>query len=204
MQSSIARLGLILSTSAALAGCGGEAVAGGQRDVDVHATGDGPGGASPSRMPAGPRWSLSSGSAVQGTITLIAAPRLVSGSVPVAVTPTAPSAQVLASGGDTVLIARDKVPPVSYATARVVFRDVQANVTGGLSIGGVPLTGLVEVDIAPGDSVVVERTVSIPAGDEPIDLLVDLNAAVWLAAASVGTRLVPALVFRNAVQIQVR
>lgn len=194
------RTALALVLALAAAGCGGEAVAGGQRDVTVDATGDGA-GASPERR-VDPRTSRSAAAAVQGTVDFAARVRLNGGTVvPVG---SLASVRVRADGGDTARVVAGRVPGSAYATVRLVFYDVTAQVTGGLLVGGTPLTGQVEVEIAPGDSLVVERTIVAGAGGGDIRLLVDLNSAVWLAAANPTTRVVAATVFRNAVQVESR
>lgn len=195
-----ARWGLTGLLLLAVPACGGEAVAGGQRDVDVKATGDGP-GAAPARVPGGALPSSAAAAAVQGTVTFTSDVRLVDGGTATVGRGTA--VVVRADGGDTARIVRGPVPAGGYASVRLVFREVDANVTGGLVIGGVAFTGSAEVDIAPGDSLVVERAVAVPLGDADVELLVDLNAATWLAATNPATRRVAAAVFAAAVQVRV-
>lgn len=190
---------LALVLALGLAGCGGEAVAGGQRDVTVDATGDDSGASPERRRAASPQRAVA---AVQGTVRFDARVRLNGGTV-VPVGGLA-SVELRADGGDTVRVVEGSVPGSAYATARVVFYDVQAEVGGGLVIGGSPFTGHVEVDIAPGDSLVVERTVAVGAGGGDIRLLVDLNSAVWLATANPATRLVSRSAFQGAVRIETR
>jgi hypothetical protein len=187
---------LLLGASA----CGGEAVAGGERDVDVDATGDGSSAAA-ARAPAGIRASTSLATAVQGTVQFVSAVRLMNGSgaVPVG---GAPSVEVRADGADTVDVTQGRVPETAYTSARIVFRQVSANVTAGLVIGGTTLTGNVVVDIPAGDSVVVQRTISVPTGSSDVHLLIDLNAATWLATANPLTRRVSAAAFQSAVQVE--
>jgi hypothetical protein len=194
-----ARWGLAGLLLMSVPACGGEAVAGGQRDVDVQATGDAPGG-SPTRLSDGPARSAAAAAMVQGTITLTSDVRLVDGGT--VTVGRGSGVQLRADGGDTVRVTTGRVPDGAYSSVRLVFRDVDASVTGGLVIGGVSLTGSIEVEIAPGDSVVVERAVAIGAGDDDIRLLVDLNAATWLSAANPVTRRVPAAAFAAAVQVR--
>ena len=194
-----ARWGLMGLLLMAVPACGGEAVAGGQRDVDVDATGDGP-GASPARIVDGPRTSTAAAAAVQGTITFTSDVRLAgNGTVTVG---RGTGVQVNADGSNTAHVTSGSVSAGGYSSVRLVFRDVDANVTGGLVVGGVAITGNVEVEIAPGDSIVVERGISVAAGEGDIDLLVDLNASTWLAATNPVTRRVPAAAFAAAVRVQ--
>jgi hypothetical protein len=192
-------LGVLLVMGAAA--CGGEAVAGGARDAEVDATGDAAPG-SPARLPDGPRASVALAAPVQGTVQFVSGVRLVSGGQAVAVGGS-PTVQVSANGSDTVRVVQGRVAAVSYAAVRVVVREVSANVTGGLLIGGVSVTGTFNVDIAPGDSVVVERAVAIPASGD-VRLVVDLNSATWLATANPVTRRVTAAALQSAVHVTTR
>jgi hypothetical protein len=101
-----------------------------------------------------------------------------------------------------VLVVSGRVDDVDYPVARVVFTRVTANVTGGLVIGGVGLTGQVDVGIAPGDSVVVEMPVDLGDPDDDATLLIDLDASAWLFTVNPVTRLVSATAFRNAVKLR--
>jgi hypothetical protein len=191
-------LGLALLGTAA---CGGEAVAGGARDAQVDATGDAAPG-SPARLPGGARASVALVAPVQGSLQVVSGVRLTSGGQ-AAVVGGSPAVQLSASGSDTVRVVQGRVAATSYGAVRLVFRQVSANVTGGLVIGGVSVTGDFGVDIPAGDSVVVERAVAIPASGD-VRLLVDLNAATWLAAANPVTRRVSAAAFQSAVHVTTR
>lgn len=206
------RGGSIMALALALvaAGCGKELVAGGYRDVDAVATGDGTPQSS-GRPSTGAVhavvplvWSRTALAAAQpqGTISFDARMSLVSqdGEV-VPLTRTGTAAQVRIEGTDTALVATGRVQAVSYTRARVVFTRVTANVTGGLSVGGISLTGIVNVGIAPGDSVVVEAPIAMAASGKQT-LVVDLDASDWLVASVGGV--VPPSVFRSAVDLRVR
>jgi hypothetical protein len=190
------------------AGCGKEVVVGGQKDVDTYATGDGTpeGGASPSLAPAlslapgGPLTSHIAGRA-QGTVSFRAKVALVGaagGRADVFRTPA--SALVRIDGHDTTFVAGGRVREDSYVGVRVTFTEVMANVTGGLVIGGVNVTGA--VNVAVGDSVVVERQVALGGNDDDVRLLVDLDASAWLSATSPLNRIVPAAAFQNAEKVR--
>lgn len=195
----------LLAGMTMLSGCGRELVGGGARDVDARATGDGTAGGSPSLAPSravapggGPVFQTNG---VSGTITFDARVSLVRGSTATPLNGTATST-VSANGHDTVLVVSGRVDEVEYPVARVVFTRVTANVTGGLVIGGVGLTGQVDVGIAPGDSVVVEMPVDLGDPDDDATLLIDLDASAWLFAANPVTRIVSATAFRNAVKLR--
>ena len=192
----------------ALGGCGKDFVAGGARDVEVHATGDATpeGSASAARMslaPAdGPR-SLSA-AAAQGTIAFDARVSLASANRAEAVNRTPASTSVRIDGRDTVRLTTGEVPLGSYDRVRIVFTRVEADVTSGLVIGGVTFTGRATVSIAPGDSIVVERPVSLGGQNDDVRLLVDLDASAWLTSTNFVTRLVPAAAFQGAVKVRTR
>jgi hypothetical protein len=112
------------------------------------------------------------------------------------------TATVRIDGADTVRIASGDVPAARYTAARVTFTRVQANVTGGLVLGGVGATGLFTVSILPGDSIVVERPVDLGGPEADARLLVDLDASAWLGTANPATRLIAAATFRDAVKVR--
>jgi hypothetical protein len=198
----------IAALAGVLAACSGEVVGGGQKPVETRAVGDG-GTASSSSVAGtapdrGARYSTSFASAAAaGTVDFDARVTLVDEShgQERAVIGTA-TAQVGIAQHDSVLVAREQVAAVPYVRARVAFTRVHANVTGGLVIGGVNLTGAVDVPIAQYDSVVVERDVAMTDRTRPYVLVVDLNAGAWLPAASTATRLVPDSVFASAVRLR--
>ncbi|HYJ77998.1 MAG TPA: hypothetical protein VEW03_00150, partial [Longimicrobiaceae bacterium] len=175
-----------------VAGCGKEVVVGGQKEVDAHATGDGTPEGSPARLDAsrtlvfadGPSATHIAGRA-QGTVSFDARVSLVAGGSAQVNGPA--SATVRIDGHDSVRVARGRVTAAGYTAVRVVFTRVTTNVTGGLVIGGVGLTGQVDVFIAPGDSIVVERAVSLGGEEEDVRVLVDLDASAWLSAANPAT-----------------
>lgn len=188
------------------AGCNGELVGGGVRDVDAVATGDGSStGGSASAAPA---LSLSPGgtaafqtSGVSGTVSFTARVELVRDGSAVSLNPSPASASVRTDGGDTVRVAGRSVQG-RYGVARVTFTSVTANVSAGLRIGGVALTGRVDVGIPAGQGVVVEMPVDLGDADDDATLLIDLDASAWLSAADPATRIVPAAAFRSAVRLR--
>jgi len=207
MHTKHALLALLLLSGAA--GCGKEVLVGGQKDVETRATGDGtPEGGSPSRAaayalapPGGPATTHIAGRA-QGTITFDATVELVStaGAAEDAGGPA--SATVRIDGHDSVFVARGSVPKDQYATVRVTFTRVRADVASGLVIGGINVTGQVNVLIAPGAAIVVERQVDLGGPDEDVDLLIDLDASAWLGATDPFTKIVAAAAFQSAVKVR--
>ena len=201
--------GLVLLLLLGTAGCGKELVVGGQKEVETHATGDGTpeGAASASRAPAlalapagGPLATHIAGRA-QGTVTFDATVEVIA--APGGAQPAGGSAGevVRLDGHDTTLVARVRVPEGSYTAVRVTFTRVTANVTSGLVIGGINLTGQVNV-AAPAGGIVVERPVSLGGPEEDVRVLIDLDASAWLLAATPATRVVAATAFQNAVKIR--
>jgi len=99
----------------------------------------------------------------------------------------------------------NQVSAGSYSHVRVVFHRVEALVTGGLVVEGVPITGEVGVELGSGGTLTVERDVDVEVvADGSLELLVDLNASVWLPAASLVTRTVAGAVFQGAVHVRER
>lgn len=192
----------------ALGGCGKDFVAGGARDVEVHATGD----ATPQGSPSAARMSLApadgprslSAAAAQGTITFDARVSLLSSNRVEEVNRAPASTSVRIEGRDTVRLTGGEVRQGSYDRVRIVFTRVEADVASGLVICGVSITGRVAVAIAPADSIVVERPVSLGDEDDDVRLLVDLDASAWLASTNVVTRIVPAAAFQSAVKVRTR
>jgi hypothetical protein len=197
-----------LLLSVGLAGCAKEVVVGGEKHVDTRATGDGTpeGGASGSRAAAyelAPSLAAAVAGRAQGTITFDAKVSLVSSGGAVVPLSSAPvTAAVRIDGSDTVAVASGDVPAARYTAVRVAFTRVQANVTSGLVIGGASVTGLIDVSITAGDSVVVARAVDLGPPEADVRLLIDLDASAWLSAANPVTRIVAAATFRDAVKVR--
>ena len=112
-------------------------------------------------------------------------------------------AAVDASGhGATQIFAGTRVAEGTYDRLRVAFRDVTADVTGGV---GAAITGEVNVDLADGDSVVIEREMSaVTTSGFTTQIVLNLNSGTWLALADPATRLVDPADFASAVEVSVR
>lgn len=192
-------------------GCGKEIVAGGQKPVDAKAVGDGsPASGMQSEgvyhavVPIAPSGSAFAGAAAQpqGTIAFDARVSLVTeGGAVVPLNRDAATGTVRIEATDTAVVADTRVEAVTYTRARVTFTRVNANVSGGLVIGGISVTGQVRVGIAPGDSVVVEAPIRM-TGSARQTLVIDLDASEWLRQSVGGV--VSASAFRGAVDLRVK
>lgn len=112
------------------------------------------------------------------------------------------SGTVSASGhGDPLAFVSSRVNTESYDRVRIIFQEVEANLTAGSGL----LTGNVSVDMDSDGQVVVEREVSISASTAATtQLLINLNADAWLSQASTATRTVGEAAFQAAVQVAVQ
>lgn len=108
-----------------------------------------------------------------------------------------------ASGhGSAVAFASSRVRAGSYNRVRVVFQDVDANVSGGVQIGSGLLTGSVSVNLESDGEVVVEREINVAASSGATSqVVINLNADAWLGQANATTRTVSEASFRNAVMV---
>jgi hypothetical protein len=103
------------------------------------------------------------------------------------------------------VIATTAVSARRYDRVRIEFDRVEADLTGGVQVGGSLLTGVVRVDVGSGDRVVIEREVTIEArAGATTNLEIDLNASAWLNRASAGARTVTAADFSSAVLVRAR
>jgi hypothetical protein len=198
-----ARHALALLLVMAAPGCGKELVVGGQKHVDARGTGDGTPEGSASMAPAFDRAPTAGPSLAavkaQGTITFDAKVELLRDDGQAVGLGSAQTAAVKIDGSDTVTVVSGDVAAARYTAVRVTFTSVQANVTGGLVVGGVSLTGV--VNVAPGN-VVVERAVDLGSPSASVRLLIDLDASAWLSAANPATRVVASSIFQSAVKIR--
>lgn len=112
-------------------------------------------------------------------------------------------AVVDASGqAGAVVLATSHVEAGTYTHVRVVFEQVNANLSGSLQISTGLLSGSVNVDTQGDGSVTVERTIAanVNAGATS-HLLINLNSDVWLNQASATTHTVSETAFASAVQV---
>lgn len=193
-----------------LSACGQELPAGGQTEGEVSAViTDDPAGASASRSAEGdgPRLSRSArgaGAIPQGTVVVEGAVAIVDETGRVSpLAPPGARAEVRIAAGDVDTLALDSALVGRYTRARITFTRVQANVTSGLVIGaGTSPAGTITVDLP--QPLVVERVVDLRVqADRPHELVIDLNAADWLVAAS-PLGVVPGATFAEKVRVRVR
>lgn len=100
------------------------------------------------------------------------------------------------------VVSDTRVQSNSFTRVRVEFERVDADVDGGVTIGGSLLTGSVKVDFGGESKIVVERSVSFTASSSASSqVLVNLNADAWLNRASATTRTVSRADFASAVMV---
>lgn len=192
----------------ALAACSGEVVGGGQRDVDTYATADG-GSPSPSirsaLVPNGDGTFRGQLLTAQGTVVFDARFSLVAaaGGATRLTEETETVTVPLPGGGDSVRVSREAVPDLRYSAVRLEFSRVQATVTGGLTLGGAPFTGTVDVDLGTAPLTVDVPVTIDEGGEDDVTLVVDLDASSWLATADPVTRRVTAAAFSSAIDARV-
>ena len=94
----------------------------------------------------------------------------------------------------------------SYSRVRIVFHRVEAQVTAGLVIGGVTVTGTVRVDLGADGQHSVEKDIALKVeADASADVLVDMNSDVWLLTAQGATlRTVTEAALEAAVRVRAR
>ena len=206
---------MLLASVLAYGGCG-NVTAGGVGEADVYMTGDSgepPASApEPSRAvgpaegatPPSPAVVILAG--LEGDLDVTAALFLRSdGGELVPLTAAGPVSSTLDLAGSLEpRVALASVPAGTYDALTVRFTDVTADVTGGLEINGLPIMGLVEVDIG-GASLDVTKPLALVIDDgESVQLLVDLNADLWVPLLDLVTHLVAAGDFAAAVTVGLR
>lgn len=202
----IASLGaLLLLTS----GCGKELVGGGQNEGEVRTLVTSEEGNSRSLASEGPHFTYAdegSGGAAdaEGTISFDAQVTLIADDgAEVRVTSGTVPGTFRIENADSAEIGRQDVRVKTYARARVEFTRVSANVTGGIVIGGVPLLGEVRVQIGAGERVTVEAPIQLIVRQSGLhELVIDLNAHIWLATANPVTGAISSSTFRSAVEVR--
>ncbi|HEU0054012.1 MAG TPA: hypothetical protein VFQ39_12590 [Longimicrobium sp.] len=105
--------------------------------------------------------------------------------------------------GSSQIFAGSRVEAGTYDRVRMVFDEVNADITASVTVGGASLTG--NVSVATGDSLVVERTIQAQASAGfTTQLLLNLNADAWLSRVNLATRTVSAADFASAIGVEVR
>lgn len=206
----IARGVLLAGVSLALVGCEGSVTGpGGEDDAtfQARAIGDGDGAATWSAAEgwSGTQTARDGGGDAQGTVSFEARlyVRTDAGKWIEVTSESAQGATVDASGrAASEVFASGRVDAGSYNRVRVVFERVEADVTGGITIGTGLLTGRIEVELGGSGEAVVERNVDVAVeSGSSATLLVDLNSDAWLGHASSQTRTVSRADFESAVRV---
>lgn len=100
-------------------------------------------------------------------------------------------------------IGTQMVGATTYTGLRIVFTEIEAEVDAGLIIGGVPVTGPIDVEIE--GVLTIDRPIEVEIADgERVELLIDLNADSWLQAVDPVTLTVDAQVFADLVSVRRR
>lgn len=198
----------VLIASVLLTACGRDVVVGGYRgDVRTMATSDDTEGPSAARAPVEPANASASPVAgrAQGTIELTASAALLDeAGREVPLTEGLATGRFRIEGADSVRLGERSVPAGRYGRVRLRFARVAAEVSGGVVVGGVNLTGPITVGI-PGAPLVVEAPVDLVVEPgAPRTLVLDLNADAWLPSADPLTRVVPPASFTAALRVRVR
>jgi hypothetical protein len=186
-----------------LAACESATASDGSGDARMQMAAAGDDGGAMTRSPDGGRYSVST---AQGTVSFQARAyvqtsagawvELTDGAyeqVNVAASSAASAARVFAT---------ENVQATSYTRVRLVFREVDADVQGGIQIGTNLLTGSVTVSAGSDGEIVVERAISVNAqAGATTHLLLDLNSNLWLSQASTESRSVAEAAFAGAVSV---
>jgi len=97
-----------------------------------------------------------------------------------------------------------ELPAAAYTDLRIVFLQIEVEVDAGLVIGGVPVTGPIDIELES-DSLVVTKPIGLSIDDEEsVEILIDLNAASWLQAVDPNTSTVDASVFAELIAVVIR
>lgn len=203
---------LVLLSSLALVGCG-NVTAGGVSETDVYMSGDGGGQPAPTIQPSravaersletAPMPAVLILGSLQGDLDVTVSLFLRSeGGSLVPLTPEGPAAVGLdLAGALEPRVAAEPMAAGSYDAMVLRFTDVTADVTGGLVIDGLPFLAPVEVDLG-GPSLEVVKPLDLVVDDGVRrELLVDLNADVWIPLLDVLTGVVAGDDFAAAIMV---
>lgn len=96
------------------------------------------------------------------------------------------------------------IPAGRYTGLRLHFSEIEVQIDAGLVIDGVPITGLVSVDVEV-EGVEVNRVLSLDLEDgDRVAFLLDMNAKSWLTAVDPLTLEVAAQAFADAIVVRQR
>jgi len=108
-------------------------------------------------------------------------------------------------GGDVEAdVLRVPVPADAYTTFRVAFSEIEVQIASGVVIDGQPVLGPIDIELdGPGLDIV--RAVDLDVRDGAVvELLLDLNASIWLQLIDPDTKTVGAGDFAQAFSVVVR
>lgn len=96
---------------------------------------------------------------------------------------------------------RTRIPTGTYRHLRIVFLEIEVQVDAGVVIDGTVVQGPIDIELeAPGLDVLRSIDVTVRDGDV-VELLLDLNAAVWLRAVDPTTHTVSPAAFAEAFSV---
>jgi hypothetical protein len=195
---------LILASAA----CGGDVVIGGFGEVETYAT------SSPTPAPSqslgadeadplAPSLVLAPAAVPQGMVEFSATVLLVDRDGQAVRVTDGPITARYRLSVDTIRLGRMLVPPGRYSRIQLRFENVSVDLAGGVTIPGIPLPATITVGQGTQPIFIeINEEVEVRA-DERVQILIDLNAAQWLAAADPLSRIVPEAAFRQAVRVRV-
>lgn len=109
------------------------------------------------------------------------------------------------SDSEPVEIARRPMPAGNYDAIRTFFGRIEADVTGGLIIDGVPVTGTVRVDLGTDDALSVVTVTGFEVWeDAPTVVAIEMQSRVWLRLVDAALGRVDLDDFRRIFRVRVR
>ena len=106
---------------------------------------------------------------------------------------------------EPVEIARRSMPAGSYDAIRTFFGRIEANVTGGLFIDGVEVTGTVRVDLGTDGALSVVTLTGFEVWeDAPTVVAIEMQSGVWLRLVDAALGSVDLEDFRRTFRVRVR
>jgi hypothetical protein len=97
------------------------------------------------------------------------------------------------------------LPADRYVGIRIQFTEIEVEVERGVIINGIPITGPVEVELEDDETITIERPLDVVLEEGGrVQILLDMNARVWLAAMDPDLQRVAERVFSDAIRVVVR
>lgn len=182
-----------------LPACGGEVVVGG---VDTYVTSSAGAEANPALLGDRAMPALTAAAAPQGTLAFVISAAVVDAGGREAPITSGEVQARFSLNLDTAIVGQMLVPSGSYTGVRLRFREVHVEGVTGLQIPGIPVGATITVGTGA-DPIQVDVPVAVRVREwENQALIVDVNAAQWLAAAEPLGLVVPESAFRQAVQVR--